>query len=137
MGWDVGSSGLRIVLAASVADVVRSNLGSDVKGFLADQGLDVSDVRHWVAHPGGPKVVDAVCETLGLPAAALDPTRASLAAVGNLSSASVLHVLAEVLAAHPPGTGRGCGDAGHGSRLLLRAGAAAVVTGGRTPGIAP
>jgi alkylresorcinol/alkylpyrone synthase len=105
MGWDVGSSGLRIVLAASVADVVRSNLGSDVKGFLADQGLDVSDVRHWVAHPGGPKVVDAVCEALGLPESALDATRSSLAAVGNLSSASVLHVLADVLAAHPRGSG--------------------------------
>ena len=62
MGWDVGSSGLRIVLAASVADVVRGNLGSDVKGFLADEGLDVSDIEHWVSHPGGPKVVDAVCE---------------------------------------------------------------------------
>ncbi len=104
MGWDVGSSGLRIVLAASVADVVRDNLGADVKGFLADQGLDISDVHHWVAHPGGPKVIDAVCETLGLPDDALAPTRASLAAVGNLSSASVLHVLADVLAADPGGS---------------------------------
>ena len=105
MGWDVGSSGLRIVLAASVADVVRGHLGSDVKGFLADQGLDVADVEHWVAHPGGPKVVDAVVETLGLPTEALDPTRESLAAVGNLSSASVLHVLADVLRDHPAGSG--------------------------------
>ncbi|HYN75681.1 MAG TPA: 3-oxoacyl-[acyl-carrier-protein] synthase III C-terminal domain-containing protein [Candidatus Limnocylindria bacterium] len=105
MGWDVGSSGLRIVLAASVADVVRDNLGSDVKEFLAEHELDVADVQHWVAHPGGPKVVDAVVETLGLPAAALDRTRASLAAVGNLSSASVLHVLDDTLTAHPPGSG--------------------------------
>ncbi len=105
MGWDVGTSGLRIVLAASVADVVRGNLGADVKDFLADQGLDTADIRHWVAHPGGPKVVDAVMETLGLPAGALDPTRRSLAAVGNLSSASVLHVLADVVASHPVGTG--------------------------------
>ncbi len=104
MGWDVGSSGLRIVLAASVADVVRDNLGNDVKDFLAEHELDVADVRHWVAHPGGPKVVDAVVETLGLPAAALDRTRASLAAVGNLSSASVLHVLDATLAAHPVGS---------------------------------
>jgi alkylresorcinol/alkylpyrone synthase len=104
MGWDVGSSGLRIVLAASVADVVRDNLGTDVKDFLAEHELDVADIRHWVAHPGGPKVVDAVVETLGLPAAALDRTRASLAAVGNLSSASVLHVLDATLAAHPVGS---------------------------------
>ncbi len=105
MGWDVGSSGLRIVLSASVADVVRGHLGGDVKQFLADHQLDVSDVRHWIAHPGGPKVVDAVIETLGLPSDALDPTRASLAAVGNLSSASVLHVLADVMRERPPGSG--------------------------------
>lgn len=105
MGWDVGTSGLRIVLSASVADVVRGNLGADVKDFLADHGLDTADIRHWVAHPGGPKVVDAVTETLGLPAGALDATRRSLAAVGNLSSASVLHVLADIVATHPAGSG--------------------------------
>ncbi len=105
MGWDIGSSGLRIVLAASVADVVRGNLGSDVKDFLADHELDVADIRHWIAHPGGPKVIEAVTETLGLPADALDATRRSLSAVGNLSSASVLHVLADVMARNSSGTG--------------------------------
>ncbi len=104
MGWDVGSSGLRIVLAATVADVVRGHLGADVKGFLGDHGLDVADIRHWVAHPGGPKVIDAVVETLGLPQDALLPTRESLASIGNLSSASVLHVLADTLAISPAGS---------------------------------
>jgi alkylresorcinol/alkylpyrone synthase len=105
MGWDVGGSGLRIVLSAGVADVVTAHLGDDMKGFLDDHDLDVAGVQHWIAHPGGPKVIDAVTASLGLDDDALAPTRRSLAAIGNLSSASVLHVLADVLDAHPAGTG--------------------------------
>jgi alkylresorcinol/alkylpyrone synthase len=105
MGWDIGGSGFRIVLAASVADVVEENLGHDVTSFLGDHDLKVDDVGTWVAHPGGPKVLHAMARTLGLPAGALDRTWRSLARVGNLSSASVLHVLADTLAEPPPPPG--------------------------------
>ena len=106
MGWDVGASGFRVVLAASVADVVAEYLGQDVKGFLGDHGVERGEVVHWVAHPGGPKVLQAMQRALDLPDGALDVTWRSLAAVGNLSSASVLHVLADTMAAAPPGTGQ-------------------------------
>ena len=105
MGWDIGASGFRVVLAASVADVVAEHLGQDVKGFLGDHGVEQADIVHWVAHPGGPKVLQAMQQALGLPDGALEVTWQSLAAVGNLSSASVLHVLADTIAAAPPGTG--------------------------------
>jgi len=105
MGWDIGGSGFRIVLAASVADVVEEHLGNDVTTFLADHDLKIDDVARWVAHPGGPKVLHAMARTLGLPAAAFERTWASLASVGNLSSSSVLHVLADTLAAPPPPPG--------------------------------
>lgn len=99
MGWDVGGDGLKVVLAQSVPDVVRSHLGADVRRFLADHGLRPQDVAAWVCHPGGPKVIDAVRAALELPEAALDLTRASLRELGNLSSASVLDVLRRTLEA--------------------------------------
>lgn len=106
MGWDIGGSGFRIVLAASVADVVERYLGDDVRTFLEDHDLKTADVTTWVAHPGGPKVLEAMERALDLPDGALDVTWRSLAEVGNLSSASVLHVLADTLAAGAtePGT---------------------------------
>jgi alkylresorcinol/alkylpyrone synthase len=104
MGWDVGGSGFRIVLAASVADVVEEHLGHDVTAFLGDHELKVADVDGWVAHPGGPKVLHAMTRTLGLPPDALDRTWRSLEQVGNLSSASVLDVLATRLAEPAPPT---------------------------------
>lgn len=105
MGWDVGGTGFKIVLAASVADVVEANLADDMKAFLAEFDLEVPDVDRWVAHPGGPKVLQAVQRTLALPDDALRHAWESLAAVGNLSSSSVLHVLAATLADAPPPDG--------------------------------
>ncbi|MCM3660405.1 type III polyketide synthase [Georgenia satyanarayanai] len=105
MGWDVRSTGLRIVLGAEVPDLVRDNVGADVVAFLAEHGLTVADIGWWVCHPGGPKVIDALAETLGLPLEALALTTESLRTVGNLSSASVLHILRAALDAQPaPGS---------------------------------
>lgn len=98
MGWDVGGSGFRIVLSPGVADVVREHLPAEVDRFLADHGMDRDRVAHWVAHPGGPKVMEALHEALDLPSGALDRSWSSLAEVGNLSSSSVLHVLSATMA---------------------------------------
>ncbi len=104
MGWDIGATGFRIVLDASVADVVAEHLADDLKAFLATQDLDLSDISRWIAHPGGPKVLTAVQQTLALPDHALRHAWGSLASVGNLSSASVLHVLAATLDEPAPDT---------------------------------
>jgi alkylresorcinol/alkylpyrone synthase len=102
MGWDVRDQGFSVVLDAGVPDVVRTYLADDVRDFLGDHGLKAEDVTAWVCHPGGPKVLEAVTDALGLPPGALALTWRSLAEVGNLSSASVLHVLRDTLAQGPP-----------------------------------
>src|SRR3954469_1103369 len=105
MGWDVGATGLRIVLGAEVPDLVRENVRDDVDRFLAGQGLTRADIGWWVAHPGGPKVLEAMQEALEVEREALGVTWSSLDRIGNLSSASVLHVLADTLADHTPEPG--------------------------------
>jgi alkylresorcinol/alkylpyrone synthase len=97
MGWDVGATGLRIVLGVEVPDLVRSNVRGDVDRFLGDHGLTRADIGWWVAHPGGPKVLEAMEEALEVNGDALVVTWRSLDQIGNLSSASVLHVLADTL----------------------------------------
>ncbi|MDI2124692.1 type III polyketide synthase [Yinghuangia seranimata] len=106
MGWEIGSSGFKVVLSADVPAFVRADLRRGVEEFLADHGLGIGDITTWVSHPGGPKVLDAVAESLGLGADALAVTWSSLASVGNMSSASVLHVLQQTREAHrpPPGS---------------------------------
>ncbi|OBK22304.1 stilbene synthase [Mycobacterium asiaticum] len=102
MGWKIGSDGFRIVLSVDVATVTEKYLGDDVRRFLADHGLAPRDVSTWVCHPGGPRVIEAVENVLGLPVDALDHTRESLRCNGNLSSVSVLDVLGANMADPPP-----------------------------------
>jgi len=105
MGWDVGATGLRIVLGAEVPDLVRANVRGDVDRFLGDHGLARDDIGWWVAHPGGPKVLEAMEEALEVDREALGVTWRSLDRIGNLSSASVLHVLADTLSESTPDPG--------------------------------
>lgn len=105
MGFDVTSGGLRIVLDAQVPAVVGRYIRDDVDAFLADHGLARADVEWWVCHPGGPKVIEALQAALEVPREAVRLTWESLARIGNLSSASVLHVLEDTLRDRPPRPG--------------------------------
>jgi alkylresorcinol/alkylpyrone synthase len=106
LGWTIGSGGFRVVIGAGIPGLVRAHLGENLRAFLADHGLTTGDIGTWVCHPGGPKVLSAVADALGLPEDALAPARRSLAAVGNMSSVSVLHILQSVweLRRPEPGT---------------------------------
>jgi len=97
MGWDVVDTGFQVVLSAKVPEITRAHIARDVDAFLASEGLARSDIRHWVAHTGGPKVLEAFAGALELPEGALELSWRSLESVGNLSSASVLFVLADLL----------------------------------------
>ena len=99
IGWDIGGTGFRIVLTAAVSDTIDANIGHDVGELLADHGLGFDDVGAWVAHPGGPRVLEAFERGLQLERSDLEASWRSLDAVGNLSSSSVLHVLADMMRA--------------------------------------
>jgi len=102
LGWSIGDTGFHIMLGADLPELLSGHLAGVVDGFLADHDVKANEVAAWVCHPGGPKVLDAVREALDLPARALELSWRSLAEVGNLSSASVLHILRDTLALRPP-----------------------------------
>lgn len=105
LGWDIGESGFKIVLAATLPEVVEQHIGTDVDAFLREQELTRQDIRFWVCHAGGPKVIEAFQRALGITADDLRLTWRSLRDVGNLSSASVLFVLRDTLGEAPPPPG--------------------------------
>lgn len=102
MGWRVGAKGFQLILSPNLPELIERYLADDVCGFLGEHHLQIGDIEAWVSHPGGPKVMEAITETLGLPDDALDLAWRSLAEVGNLSSSSVLHVLRDTRAKKPP-----------------------------------
>jgi alkylresorcinol/alkylpyrone synthase len=105
MGWEVSETGFKVILSPDVAPVAQEQLRPALEPFLAQHGLALADIACWVAHPGGPKVMQALEKGLDLPPDALDLSRQCLAQNGNLSSASVLAVLDRTLAERRPAPG--------------------------------
>lgn len=105
MGWDISQNGFGVVLSQKLPALIKSRLGADVDGFLQDHGLTRRDIGSWVIHPGGPKVLQAVEEGLGLHEGELRLSWECLGRVGNLSSGSVLCVLEETMTNHRPAPG--------------------------------
>jgi alkylresorcinol/alkylpyrone synthase len=105
MGWDISEKGFRIVLSPEVPDTVIRHLGEDVDAFLAEQGLSRGDVKSWVMHTGGPKVLEATATALGITERELEASWDCLRKVGNISSTSVLLVLEDVYSHRRPERG--------------------------------
>ncbi len=102
MGWKITGKGFGIVLTAGVPEMVEKYIAGDVDGLLADHGLTRSDIGSWIIHTGGPRVLEAMQETLALPEGALSASWESLRQTGNLSSASVLAVLEKFMMERRP-----------------------------------
>lgn len=105
MGWKIGQSGFGVVLSADVPKVVTEHIAGNVEAFLGENGLAREDIKSYICHTGGPKVLEAFEQALELPREALALSWQSLEQVGNLSSASVLAVLHDTLYHRRPQSG--------------------------------
>jgi alkylresorcinol/alkylpyrone synthase len=105
MGWDISEQGFSIVLSPEVPEVIRKNLGGDTDAFLSAHSLTREDIGCWVLHTGGPKVLRATEEALGIPETSIAASWDTLRRTGNLSSTSVLLVLEEVMNRRRPAPG--------------------------------
>jgi alkylresorcinol/alkylpyrone synthase len=105
MGWDISEKGFSLALSPKLPELISSHLAGDVEGFLRDQGLGREQVENWVIHPGGPKIVTTIAQALGLSGHDTEASLECLRRAGNLSGASVLLVLEEVVMNRHPAPG--------------------------------
>lgn len=98
LAFGLTTRGFRIVLDPGIPDRIAEHIEAAVDGLLARHGLPREAVSLWALHPGGSRILDRAGERLGLSDAQLAPSRRVLAHHGNMSSPSVLFVLAEALA---------------------------------------
>jgi alkylresorcinol/alkylpyrone synthase len=97
MGWDVRDDGLAVLFSRDIPALVRASFREAAETFLGRHGLALEGVDDFVCHPGGAKVLDAIEAVFGLSNEKLDCSRDILRRYGNMSSATVLFVLAESL----------------------------------------
>jgi predicted naringenin-chalcone synthase len=97
MAWDIGNEGFNIVLSSYVPEIIGANVRRLAADLLQRHALKLEDIQEWAVHPGGRSILDKVEQSLRLPADALAASRSVLADHGNMSSATVLYVLKELL----------------------------------------
>jgi predicted naringenin-chalcone synthase len=97
MRWTIGDDGFVMGLSTRVPVTVGRNIGPAVQQLLTPHGLAVEDIAHWLVHPGGPSVLEAVQKKLGLSDEMIAPAWDTLRDHGNCSSATVLLMLDRLL----------------------------------------
>lgn len=97
MGWDFTSDGMRLILSQEVPAIVRSQVRPAVERFVLEFALTLPKIKHYILHPGGPRVLDAYAEAFGIEAGTLHLVRDSMRRHGNLSSAATLFLLHEMI----------------------------------------
>ncbi|NOX53579.1 MAG: type III polyketide synthase [Planctomycetes bacterium] len=99
MSWRIGDHGFEMTLSPRVPEVIRRELCDWLQQWLSQAGLQIGNICSWVIHPGGPRILKACAETLGLSDAQLRPSQKVLAEFGNMSSPTVLFILERLMQA--------------------------------------
>ncbi len=97
MGWKITSDGFKVVLSRDIPTIVRSLVYENIGEVLTRNSLSYSDLDHFVAHPGGKKVLEAYQEALGIGPYDLEHSYGVLRDHGNMSSATVFFILERYL----------------------------------------
>ena len=105
MTWRIGDQGFDIALSSYVPKLIGGNIRELVGPALSSVHLSLPDIGTWAVHPGGKSIIDQVQRTLGLAPSQVEASREVLRRYGNMSSATILFVLEEILR-HPPGKER-------------------------------
>jgi alkylresorcinol/alkylpyrone synthase len=93
MGWKMVETGFEINLSNDIPNLVRSQVGKNIINFMQENGVEKKDIKFYLGHPGGPKVLEAVTEALGGKKEDLALSWESLETHGNMSSVSVINVI--------------------------------------------
>ena len=100
MGWILGDTGMRMILAREVPDLISASLRGFLRRLFERTGTDPAEALArgvFAVHPGGPRIIDKVASLLELRPAQVAASRAVLKAYGNMSSATLPHVWADML----------------------------------------
>lgn len=103
MSWRIGNHGFEMGLTLEVPRRIRASLREWLEPWLLSRDLGVGDVAHWAIHPGGPEIIQATIDALGIGAEAGKVSRAILAEHGNMSSPTVLFILQRMRARRTSG----------------------------------
>lgn len=97
MGWDFTNNGFKVLFSKDIPEFINENVRNDIESFLSQRGLTLVDIRNFIFHPGGKKVLDAYTDALQVEGDFLKNSRMVMNNYGNMSSVTVLYVLEQFM----------------------------------------
>jgi predicted naringenin-chalcone synthase len=97
MAWTIGNTGFHMVLSNHIPELLGDGIQNFISKALQNYGLRRENISRWAVHPGGRAILDKVVSEANLPEDSLKASRSVLANFGNMSSATILFVLKEIL----------------------------------------
>lgn len=97
MGWKIGNSGFEMLLSSELPKIILNDAAPELKNILAQHNLSPDQITHWALHPGGRAILDSLQNGMNISEEKMTPSRTVLKNYGNLSSASILFVLKELM----------------------------------------
>jgi alkylresorcinol/alkylpyrone synthase len=97
MTWKIGDHGFQMTLSNQVPNRIQEELPAPLEAWLSRMGTSSKKIRHWVVHPGGPRILDSVVQAMELQPESLAASRRTLANYGNMSSPTILFIMEDIL----------------------------------------
>lgn len=99
MGWKIGNNGFQMILSSELPRIILDSAAPQLIKMLGSKGIDYKEIKHWALHPGGRAILDSLEKGFFLNEEQMKPSRKILKNFGNMSSASILYVLKEIISA--------------------------------------
>ncbi len=116
--WRIGNNGFEMHLSPDVPNLVKTHLRKYLENFLHEHDLRLEDIKSWAIHPGGPKVIQSVQESIQLHDADIAVSQGVLADCGNMSSPTLLFIMRRLMDQNAP---RPCVALGFGPGMAIEA----------------
>ena len=119
MGWEIGNFGFEMILSQELPKIILEQAMPQLKIILHKIGVKKEEIKYWALHPGGRAILDAMQKGLELSDESMIPSRTVLKNYGNMSSASILFVLKEIMNRNKIAKGEYCCAVAFGPGLTM------------------
>lgn len=121
MGWKIGNYGFEMTLSPELPKIILESAVPALENILKERSISIQQIKHWALHPGGRAILDALQKGLNISEEQMHPSRKVLKNFGNMSSASILFVLKEIIESEIVKSGDYCCAVAFGPGLTMEA----------------
>lgn len=97
MAWSIGDTGFNMILSNYIPELLKEGMDDFLLDVMNQFKISHDEIQRWAIHPGGKAILDKLENSTSVPKGKIEASRKVLAEYGNMSSATILFVLQELM----------------------------------------